>query len=263
MLPFLQDIQHFFLEYMVNDSLGVICNAHVVEADLNPLGASSEKCRQLAVLACTAVDYPKTGHPAVLPRELCPQSYPDFMEKEDKPTYKSDNILGQLYRDVKERKTGDSLKAPKVGADVLVLDGALSFPGFEDHLEEAWHAKWYYDQELTEIMRKYRIETEAEVVTNCIASLSVYHQRPIKAHKVKERIREAFNAVKKHARNIFDHGLGGVEQEEPRLSRKVNEAEQLAKAYAYDYVTYSRDWRERKIAEGEVDETDPILLSFP
>jgi hypothetical protein len=49
--PFSQDIQHFFLEYMVNDSLGVICNAHVVEADSNPLGASSEKCRHLAVLA--------------------------------------------------------------------------------------------------------------------------------------------------------------------------------------------------------------------
>jgi RNA-dependent RNA polymerase len=205
---------------------------------------------------------PKTGHPAVLPRELRPQTYPDFMDKEDKPMYKSDSILGQLYGDVKERTTGD-IEAPKVSADVLVLDEALSFPGFEDHLEEAWLAKWYYDQELIEIMRKYRIETEAEVVTNCIASLSVFHQRPTKAHKVKERIREAFNAVKKNARNIFDHGLGGAEQEEPRVSRRVNEAEQLAKAYAYYYVTYSRDWRERKIAEGEVDETDPILLSFP
>jgi RNA-dependent RNA polymerase len=104
----LQDIQHFFLEYMVNDSLGVICNAHVVEADSNPLGASSEKCRQLAVLACAAVDYPKTGHPAVLPSGLRPRSYPDFMENEDKPSYKSESILGQLYRDVKEKTNGGS-----------------------------------------------------------------------------------------------------------------------------------------------------------
>jgi RNA-dependent RNA polymerase len=185
------------------------------------------------------------------------------MEKEDKPSYKSESILGQLYRDVKERTTGDSLEAPKVGAEVLVLDEALSFPGFENHLEEAWHAKCYYDQELIEIMRKYRIDTEAEVVTNRIASLSVFHQKPTKDYKVKERIREAFDAVKMNARNIFEHGLGGAEQEEPKISRRVNEAEQLAKAYAYYYVTYSPDWRERKIAEGEVDETDPILLSFP
>jgi hypothetical protein len=152
---------------------------------------------------------------------------------------------------------------PIVGADVLVLDEALSFPGFEDHLEEAWLAKGYYDQDLIEIMHKYRIETEAEVVTNCIASLSVYHQKPNKHHKVKERIREAFGAVKRSARNVFEYGIGFAEQEEPKVLTGVSEAEQLAKAYAYYYVTYSPNWRERKVAECEVDEKDPILLSFP
>nr|GEU97542.1 RNA-dependent RNA polymerase 6 [Tanacetum cinerariifolium] len=55
------DIIDFFTKNMVNDSLGTICNAHVVHSDISEYGALDEKCTKLAELAATAVDFPKTG----------------------------------------------------------------------------------------------------------------------------------------------------------------------------------------------------------
>ncbi|GKC65537.1 transcription elongation factor TFIIS, partial [Tanacetum coccineum] len=45
------DIIDFFTKNMVNDSLGTICNAHVVHADMSDCGALDEKCIKLAELA--------------------------------------------------------------------------------------------------------------------------------------------------------------------------------------------------------------------
>lgn len=55
-------------------------------------------CRTFSV----AVDFPKTGVPAIIPAHLRPRNYPDFMEKEDKITYKSECVIGTLFRSVKE-----------------------------------------------------------------------------------------------------------------------------------------------------------------
>lgn len=90
------------MNYMVNDNLGQIANAHVVFADSEPLKARSAKCIELAELFSVAVDFPKTGVPAIIPAHLRPRNYPDFMEKEDKITYKSECVIGTLFRSVKE-----------------------------------------------------------------------------------------------------------------------------------------------------------------
>lgn len=101
-LLFVQELQEFFVNYMVNDNLGQISNAHVVFCDIDPLKARSPRCIELARLFSIAVDFPKTGVPAIIPSNLRPREYPDFMEKEDKPTYKSECAIGKLFRSVKE-----------------------------------------------------------------------------------------------------------------------------------------------------------------
>lgn len=47
-----------------------------------------------------AVDAPKTGNWAVIPWRLKRhlKKYPDFMMKQDKPSYPSEKILGQMFR---------------------------------------------------------------------------------------------------------------------------------------------------------------------
>ncbi|GJN02555.1 hypothetical protein PR202_ga19917 [Eleusine coracana subsp. coracana] len=91
-----QEIKEYFTNYIVNESLGIIANAHVVFADKEYMKAESAPCIELAKLFSVAVDFPKTGVPALIPHELHVKEYPDFMEKLDKPTYISKGVLGKL-----------------------------------------------------------------------------------------------------------------------------------------------------------------------
>jgi len=66
----MQEVEEYFTNYIVNESLGIIANAHVVFADKEFLRAESLPCIQLAKLFSVAVDFPKTGVPAQIPHEL-------------------------------------------------------------------------------------------------------------------------------------------------------------------------------------------------
>ena len=55
---------------MVNDSLGIIANAHTAFADKELFKARSSPCLELAKLFSVAVDFPKTGVPAIIPSHL-------------------------------------------------------------------------------------------------------------------------------------------------------------------------------------------------
>lgn len=63
-----QEITDFFLNYIWSDNLGVIANAHLVWADLSEHGARCEECLKLAALHSKAVDFPKSGVPAEVPK---------------------------------------------------------------------------------------------------------------------------------------------------------------------------------------------------
>lgn len=52
------------------------------------VGIFSEACIKLAHMHSDAVDFPKTGECPLLPKELRPTEYPDFMMKGGKPRYK-------------------------------------------------------------------------------------------------------------------------------------------------------------------------------
>jgi RNA-dependent RNA polymerase len=122
----LQDIIEFFVQHMVNDKLGVICNAHVVHADLSASGALDENCLELAKLAAMAVDFPKTGKVAVMPQHLKPKLYPDFMDKDDFAGYKSEKVLGVLYRRIKDM-FGEEVEKWKTDADCENVFEALPY----------------------------------------------------------------------------------------------------------------------------------------
>lgn len=64
----MQEITSFFVDYVINDNLGMIANAHLVWADKSPVGARCKECIQLAALHSTAVDFCKSGVPAEFPR---------------------------------------------------------------------------------------------------------------------------------------------------------------------------------------------------
>jgi RNA-dependent RNA polymerase len=67
------DLSEFFVTYMKNDSLARIALAHLAQADFNEEGVRDSKCLELAQLHSQAVDYPKSGLPAIMDHELKPK----------------------------------------------------------------------------------------------------------------------------------------------------------------------------------------------
>ncbi|CAM6109767.1 unnamed protein product [Calypogeia fissa] len=244
-----EEIQEFFVNYMVNDYLGVITNAHVVHADKERDKARNPKCLELAELASMAVDFPKTGVPAIIPLELRPKEYPDFMEKLHKTTYTSHRILGKLYRSIIPTRMVFSLGEEDMK---LCYDTALIAEGYENHLESALAYKKMYDMKLIGLMNQYGIREEAEVVSGHIVSMSVLYAR--RQIDVAPKIRLAFKVLQKEAKFWFKG-----------QSRRMDKEEEAAKASAWYHVTYHFRYFNRKDhwQFSKVTNLRVHLLSFP
>lgn len=72
----------------------------MVWADLSPTGVFDERCLRLSDLHNIAVDYPKTGIPAILKDEDRPKRYPDFMAKRGRDCYPSQKVFNPNKRSI-------------------------------------------------------------------------------------------------------------------------------------------------------------------
>lgn len=205
----------------MNDSLGIISNAHTVFADREPKKAMSDPCLELAALFSIAVDFPKTGVPAEIPSHLRVKEYPDFMEKPDKPTYVSENVIGKLFREVKDHPPHtSSIRSFTREVAKRSYDNDLEVPGFEDYVDEAFEYKTEYDYKLGNLMDYYGIKTEAEILSGGIMKMSKSFDR----RKDAEAVGMAVRSLRKEARSWFKRG-GDLD-------------DAYAKASAWYHVTY-------------------------
>ncbi|KAL8393795.1 hypothetical protein RB595_003517 [Gaeumannomyces hyphopodioides] len=193
-----EDIVQHFVDFMKNDNLGAIATRHMILADQMSDGTLHADCRKLAELHSTAVDFSKTGIPVdmkELPRtnryrpdflspgpiahlhdkdEILMEQYhapdPDEeLEHGEAPRfkyYKSDKILGELYREVDEEKiwhhdvhrrvaaTGPSFweKFLNLAFNRAVAVGAVGWPV---RVDEAWRIKGAYDDAIYGHMCKF------------------------------------------------------------------------------------------------------------
>ncbi|KLU83276.1 RNA-dependent RNA polymerase 1 [Magnaporthiopsis poae ATCC 64411] len=156
------DLRGFFVIYMKNHSLPTIAHAHLAQADC--LGVKDRVCIELARLHSQAVDYPKTGILAVVPRGLMPKHYPHFMEKAKNRTYRSGKILGKLYDKVHQASFHPAYEMP---FDARILN---KYKLDADMLRKARQLKTKYDQAMRRIMGQADIETEFEVFSAFVLS---------------------------------------------------------------------------------------------
>lgn len=223
---FVQEVEEYFTNYIVNDSLGIIANAHTVFADKEVGKAMSEPCIKLAKLFSTAVDFPKTGVPAVIPPELYVKEYPDFMEKPDKPTYVSDNVIGKLFREVKEISTSDgSITSFTENIARRSYDHDMEVDGFMDYVDDAFYHKTNYDFKLGNLMDYYGIKTEAEILSGNIMKMS----KSFNKRRDSDAINIAVRSLRKEARSWFNESSNAVDS---------GSDDAYAKASAWYYVTY-------------------------
>uniref|UniRef100_A0A7N2L809 RNA-dependent RNA polymerase n=1 Tax=Quercus lobata TaxID=97700 RepID=A0A7N2L809_QUELO len=224
--PNIKEVQEYFTNYIVNDSIGIISNAHTAFADKEPTKAMSNSCIELAKLFSIAVDFPKTGVPAVIPHELHVKDYPDFMEKPDKPTYISENVIGKLFREVKDITPNTSyFKSFTAEVAMQSYDSDMEVDGFEDFIDDAVYYKGNYDYKLGNMMDYYGIKTEAEILSGNIMRMG----KSFTKRRDAEAITMAVKSLRKEARAWFNEKGSDLD----------SEAEDVyAKASAWYHVTY-------------------------
>ena len=225
-----QEVEEYFTNYIVNDSLGIIANAHTVFADRELDKALCAPCKELAKLFSIAVDFPKTGVPAEIPRHLRVKDYPDFMEKADKPTYESQSVIGKLFREVKDIAP-HKCDIRSFTSDVAwqSYDYDMEVDGFEDYVSDAFYYKSEYDYKLGNLMDYYGIKTESEILSGSIMRMS----KSFDKRKDAEAITLAVRSLRKEARTWFNK-MG---------SETDSEADDIyAKASAWYHVTYHPDY---------------------
>lgn len=195
------DIGNFFVTYMKNDSLGHIAHAHLAQADSIPEGVKSETCLKLAELHSQAVDYPKSGIPAVMQPRLRPAKWPHFMEKRHVPpskVYKSRNILGQLYDHV---QLVDFKPQWENSFDDRIL-GAFDLD--RQTLDKATEIKLSYDEALRRLMAKHGIRTEFEAWSVFV----LQHNHESRDYKFAEEFGRTIGALKAQYREICMSAAG-------------------------------------------------------
>ncbi|KAJ4286996.1 hypothetical protein N0V90_012877 [Kalmusia sp. IMI 367209] len=154
-----KDITDFFVAHMKNDTLGRIATAHLAQADASKNGVRDYKCLELAKLHSQAVDYSKSGIPAIMPPELRPQKRPHFQKRKqqaDHKFYRSQKILGMLFDQV---QLVDFVPQYENKFDEKIL-GAYKLD--DSTLEKAREIKLSYDSDLRRLMAKHAIQTEFE-----------------------------------------------------------------------------------------------------
>ena len=147
-------VKDYFIRYMESENLGTIANLQLQHADL--YGIHSDQALFLAKLHSAAVDYPKTGVPVSLPLDLKVKTWPDFMQKKNKPSYPSPGILGELYRSVNNNE--------KLKSSQIVINNKLLTPGFEKFLSQAYVLYTNYKEEIQALMRKFEACDEFELL---------------------------------------------------------------------------------------------------
>ncbi|KAK9106550.1 hypothetical protein Syun_022561 [Stephania yunnanensis] len=228
----IEEVQEYFVDYMVNDSLGIIANAHTAFADRELRRAESDACIELARLFSIAVDFPKTGVPAQIPPHLHVKEYPDFMDKPDKPTYVSNQVIGKLFREVKDVSPQIScIKTFTKEVARLSYDPDLEVKGFEDYIDDACYYKGEFDFKLGNLMDYYGIKTEAEILGGNIMKLS----KSFTLRRDADSISVAVNCLKKDARTWFN-------EKNSTASESEEEDDVYAKASAWYHVTYHPDY---------------------
>ncbi|XP_048135421.1 RNA-dependent RNA polymerase 1-like [Rhodamnia argentea] len=220
----IEEVEEYFVNYMLNDSLGIIANAHTVFADSKPEKAMSSECLELARLFSIAIDFPKTGVPAVIPPDLYAKEYPDFMEKLDKSSYASSNVIGKLFREVKDQAyASSSIRKFTQEMARQSYDPDMEVDGFEDYVDDAFYHKGNYDYKLGKLMEFYGI-TEAEILSGWIIKMSKSFTR-----RDTESISVAVKSLRKEARTWFNDKASGSDSEA---------VDEFAKASAWYHVTY-------------------------
>lgn len=153
---------------------------------------------KLAALHSKAVDFVKTGEPAVLAKELRAREWPHFMGG-NRRIYHSSTALGQIYDRV-EGVPFTPLYQNKFDRRILA-----KYTLEHDMLKKVRSIKTQYDTAMRRLMAQREVETEFEVWSGFILS----KPRVGSGYKAAEEIGREASVLKQHFRELVQKEAGG------------------------------------------------------
>lgn len=244
----------FFIDYIKNDNLGSIATSHRVMADQLDDGVAHETCLELAQLHSKAVDFNKTGVPAMMAENHWPRKYPHWMPwKPKNKQYISKGVIGVLYDMVQPQPFVPQLEKP---FDRRILD---AYTLSDSHLEKAREFKLGYDQQMRRIMIQHNIKTEFEVWTAFVMD----HNREQHWYSLAEDLGNVMNSIKTDYQTQVREYVGLADSGYV-VSEKAFDI--LAPFVAAMYTVTEKEvtrWRESKLVSIDEDTRDAPLITYP
>ncbi|XP_035229431.1 RNA-dependent RNA polymerase 1-like isoform X1 [Stegodyphus dumicola] len=153
-------------EYIMNDKVGLVANAHLAFADYLNEGIFSKTCLHIAKLYSLCLDFPKSGKAVPNTKDVKVSKYPDFMEKlQQKDSYLSKKALGFLYRNCKRLELG--LENEKHEIDYR-LDQDLKHQSWKNYEKNAVRMLKKYSRKIEHLLQIYSFENEGELLSGAI-----------------------------------------------------------------------------------------------
>ncbi|EED15337.1 RNA-dependent RNA polymerase, putative [Talaromyces stipitatus ATCC 10500] len=270
----MEDIQKFFIEFMQQDQLGRIATTHKILADQQAAGTFDPNCLTLAHLHSTAVDFSKTGTPVDIKQiPKYPPYRPDFMapgprvrvaesievlddgrehiwddggsiiddDDDVRPPlryYKSQRVLGALYRTINERDfirelewdSPNHQQQKQSSKSVNVLAAVWEYVKCEtagflwDHcVKDAYYIRDVYEDSIQDLMYQYSDApwktclTEVEVFIGNIMGQN--HKQTAYQKESSRAMRDAYDDLVKWTISLITGR--GTENEGESLERSV------------------------------------------
>ncbi|KJR82787.1 RNA-dependent RNA polymerase 1 [Sporothrix schenckii 1099-18] len=198
----------FFVQHMKHDTLPRIAMSHRAYADQLEDSAMNPRCLELAQLHSQAVDYAKTGVPALMPHRLAPKGWPHWMGRTFKRTYHSRSALGQIYDEVQVETFEPAYDKP---FDKRILE---QYPDLDaDLMHRARRIKTQYDLALRRAMAQKDIESEFEMWSG----FAMNKPRVGSDYKAAENLARLFRVITTRFRRVCLREAGGDSQDLAKL----------------------------------------------
>ncbi|KAH6944423.1 hypothetical protein HPB50_003077 [Hyalomma asiaticum] len=229
----------FISDYILNDNVGVMSNAHLALADKLENGVFSKPCLSIAKKISTCLDFAKTGVPALLERNERPEEYPDFMDKGGhKNTYRSSRVLGHLYRFQRflESVVSSNFNSHLVdsGSNIKLLE-LYGWNRYKFIIEELLAA---HETDMDRILKQYGIKSQAEIVSGYINDVSASNKSHYEKSNVEVLVAKQYRAIVESTRERFFKEVDYACRMENALSEADKKKILLRMASACFMVTY-------------------------
>lgn len=222
------DMMKFFCDYVSKNQLGVLANAHLATAD--QLTFLDPKSIELAKYVTVETDVPKKGLTVgPINPELLPTEYPDYMRKGDKSSYRSETVLGELFRQAMpileillERRIVNSPKS------------RLNFTRDEKKVEGMYAM---YSFEIQKLMQSFELDSEVDLFSGSPIWRRGYMSAFKQQNQLRETVRVKMTEFWRKWTRIFEEWREKVENDQSMIIDWFNRPKTCyAPAFSFSFL---------------------------